>query len=72
MILHSIVGWNGQGASHRVIIDTPPLQGSCWSAIERSDSATETNRLTVHKALQGAPKHPEAPCLFGEEYAVIE
>lgn len=42
------------GASHRVYLDTPPLIGSCWSAIKRSEMLTANKGLAVVRALSSA------------------
>jgi len=47
--------WQYQsGAAHRVYLDTPPLVGSCWSAIKRPDSLTANKELTAVRALWSA------------------
>jgi hypothetical protein len=51
MILQRSPCQDHNGASHRKNLDTPPLTGSCWSALGRSAADAKDKGLTAVRAL---------------------
>jgi len=45
VILHSISCWSKNGASHRMNVDTPPLEGSCLVPSEPNGFPAKTKNL---------------------------
>jgi len=60
MILHANPWQDHNGASHRKNIDTPPLTGSCWSALGRSGVDAKDKGLTAARAFESALRRSKA------------